>query len=48
MFGAFNHEWGTPLLLICACGALALVVSAYIGRWRYMEASSMRRPAINF
>jgi len=25
-----------------------LVVSAYIGRWRYMEASSMRRPAINF
>jgi putative membrane protein len=48
MFGAFNHAWGQPQVLIAVCGLSALLVSAYIGRWRYLEASSIHRPAINF
>jgi hypothetical protein len=35
-------------VLIAACGHTALLVSAYIGRWRYPEASSINPPAINF
>jgi putative membrane protein len=46
MFGAYNGAWQTPLLLVAASGAVALVLATYLGRWRYVNAGGMR-PAVD-
>lgn len=46
MFGAYDGGWHQPVLLVAAAGAVALLVAAYLGRWRYVKAGAMR-PAVD-
>lgn len=46
MFGAYDGSWHQPVLMVTAAGAAALLVAAYLGRWRYVKAGAMR-PAVD-
>jgi putative membrane protein len=47
MFGAYNGEWGTPLLLVALAGVVAATLSCFVGRWRFVKPNA-QRPAIDF
>ena len=47
MFGAYDNAWQYPLLLVAFAGAAAAVIASTVGRWRYVEQSSIR-PAVDF
>jgi putative membrane protein len=47
MFGAFDHAWQFPLLLVAVSGLAATVMACTVGKWRYVEQASIR-PSVNF
>lgn len=34
LFGAYDHSWGAALGLVALAGVVALVIAAWVGRWR--------------
>jgi len=47
MFGAFDHAWQFPLLLVALTGLAAAALACVVGSWRYVEQSSIR-PSVDF
>jgi putative membrane protein len=47
MFGAFELQWGYPLLVVGLTGGMALLSACYIGRWRFVKHTQVR-PAVDF
>jgi putative membrane protein len=47
MFGAYEDNWQTPLLIITLWGLAALVLTCFVGRWRYAPSRRMQ-PAMDF
>jgi putative membrane protein len=47
MFGAFEMQWGYPLLVVGLTGGMALLSACYIGRWRFVKHTQVR-PAVDF
>ena len=47
MFGAFESQWQTPLVLVALAGSIAATFAAYLGRWRYVKPEQIR-PAVDF
>ncbi len=47
MFGAYGGGWGHPLSVVALGGLLSLVSAIWVGRWRFVKASSVR-PAVDF
>lgn len=46
MFDAYDGAWQMPLFYVALAGVVALVMACRVGRWRFVEASSMR-PALD-
>ena len=42
MFGAFDHAWQLPLMLVALAGLAAAAMACLVGSWRYVEQSSIR------
>lgn len=47
LFDAYAGDWTHPLAIVALGGALATLCASWVGRWRYVKASSVR-PAIDF
>lgn len=47
MFGAYEDNWQTPLLITTLWGLAALVLTCFVGRWRYAPSRRMQ-PAMDF
>jgi len=44
MFGAYDDAWLYPLILVAAAGMTVAAMASVIGRWRYVEQSTIRPP----
>jgi putative membrane protein len=44
MFDAYEGGWLYPLLLVALAGMLATAMACTVGRWRFVEQSSIRPP----
>ena len=47
MFGAYDDAWQYPLMLVAMAGMAAAAMASVVGRWRYVEQSTIR-PAVDF
>jgi len=47
LFDAYGGNWMDPLAIVSLVGALATLCASWVGRWRFVQASSVR-PAIDF
>jgi len=47
MFGAYEDNWQTPLMIITLWGLAALVLTCFVGRWRFAPSRRMQ-PAMDF
>lgn len=47
MFGAFDHAWQFPLVLVALSGLAATVMACTVGKWRYVEQAAIR-PSVHF
>lgn len=44
MFGAYERNWQTPMLLLAFAGVLSILLGSMVGRWRFMHPASLRPP----
>ena len=42
VFGAFEGNWLTPLLVVASSGLTALGLAIFVGRWRFVKANALR------
>jgi len=47
MFGAYEDNWQTPLMITTLWGLAALTLACFVGRWRFVPSRSME-PAMDF
>ncbi len=47
MFGAYESQWQTPIILVGIAGGVAAMFATFLGRWRYVK-PELVRPAIDF
>jgi len=46
MFGAYEGDWGTPLMLMVGVAAAFLFIAAFFGRWEHLPRKKMQ-PALD-